>query len=274
MIVSARDLALGWLTIGGADPFDWLAAARAGGFGYLGVKVAPRPGETPPSLLRDVGLRREFAAECLRADIGLLNMGSIWLDGATPPDDYALALDIGAELQAEYVVGISTDTEPERRYAQMHRLAAMANERGMRMTIEFFAYSTISDFQQARNMVAEIGKDRAGVLFDALHFHRSGGVCSEISLQDAAHVDYLQLCDAPWALPTGMTLSEEGRAARLLPGEGDIPLGEILNRLPEAVRIEIEIPYRAWKTLSPVDRGQQAMQRALAFLNAEARRRR
>ena len=267
MRAGPAELALGWLTVGGTDPFDWLAAAHAGGFKGLGVKIAPRPGEPEPGLLRDEALRREFSGECRRTGIRLLNMGSIWLDGGIPPQDYARALDVGAELGAEYVVGISTDSDAGRRRAEMRVLAAMARERGMRLTIEFFAYSAIRTFDEASGLVAEMEDRQAGILFDALHFHRSGGVLSDITTENAGRVDYFQLCDAPRALPKGMTLSEEGRCARLFPGEGGIALREIMKRLPASIGIEVEIPHPALKALPPVERGREAMRNTLSFLD-------
>lgn len=268
MEIQAKDLALGWLTVGGTDPFGWLSAASAGGFGYTGVKIAPRPGETMPALLGDAGLRREFGAECRQAGIKLLNMGSLWLDGRVAPSDYAQALDIGAELGADYVIGISIDPELARRKADMLALAYMARERGMQLTIEFFAYSEIRNLREAIALTAGLDGGDIGVVFDALHFHRSGGVCADLSANDVRHIDYFQLCDAPLSLPAGMTLSEEGRAARLFPGEGDIPLRDIMALLPDRMVIEVEIPHRAMQTLTAEERGKEAMRHTLSFLNA------
>ena len=266
MSYRASDLALGWLTIGGTDPFNWLRAAQAGGFGSIGVKIAPRPGELSPPLLGDAGARQEFDTACRQAGIGLLNMGSIWLDGTVDPQSFAQAMDVGAALGARFVVAISVDPHPARRITQIRQLAEMARARRMRLTIEFFAYSAIPRFSDSLELTATLGQDNVGVLFDALHFHRAGGVHSAISERDSLQVDYFQLCDAPLTLPEGMTLSEEGRTARLFPGEGGIPLQDIIKRMKKNVQIEVEIPHRAFKEQSVEARGQEAMRRSLLFL--------
>ncbi|MVW72359.1 sugar phosphate isomerase/epimerase [Bordetella sp. 15P40C-2] len=267
MTYQPADLALGWLTVGGDDPFAWLSAAVAGGFGHMGVKIAPRPGEPAPRLLADSGFRREFDTERRRRGVRLLNMGSIWLDGQHPVETYIPALDLGAEMGASYVVGISTDPDPVRRMVDLKALTALASDRGMRLTIEFFAYSAISSFTDALDALADLAPGQAGVLFDALHFHRSGGIPSDITEDRAMCVDYLQLCDGPQLLPAGMTLSEEGRAARMFAGEGDIALRDIMARLSRCSVIEVEIPHPLLRTLSADECGREVMTRTLHFLN-------
>jgi sugar phosphate isomerase/epimerase len=52
----------------------------------------------------------------------------------------------------------------------------------------------------------------------------------------------VQLCDAPLASPPPSAIIDEARGNRLLPGEGELPLRELLAVLPEDVPLSAEVP--------------------------------
>ena len=54
---------------------------------------------------------------------------------------------------------------------------------------------------------------------------------------------YIHLCDCPAPIPTDQeSLVHTGRCERLYPGEGAIPIREIVAKLPDAVR-GVEVPH-------------------------------
>jgi sugar phosphate isomerase/epimerase len=53
---------------------------------------------------------------------------------------------------------------------------------------------------------------------------------------------FMQINDAPAQRHPGLSAAEEGRAHRLFPGEGELPVGELLQYLaPDAV-LSVEAP--------------------------------
>ena len=85
---------------------------------------------------------------------------------------------------------------------------------------------------------------------------------------DPALLGYLQLCDAPAAPPHGIGGAGpdaarpagqrgddavlEARTGRLLPGEGELPLAELLGALPDSLPVSAEAPsLAARRELSP-----------------------
>jgi hypothetical protein len=60
---------------------------------------------------------------------------------------------------------------------------------------------------------------------------------------DPGLLTYVQLCDAPLAAPPDPV--HEARAARLLPGEGQLPLPDLLTALPDGIPVTVEAPRAA-----------------------------
>ena len=104
------------------------------------------------------------------------------------------------------------------------------------------------------------------MLIDALHFSRSGGWPSHIAGIDASLLKYAQICDAVAAIPSEAgDLIREARTGRLLPGEGALPLRDLVA-LPAAIPLSIEAPVRATAGLSALERAQRAYRAMQALL--------
>jgi sugar phosphate isomerase/epimerase len=86
------------------------------------------------------------------------------------------------------------------------------------------------------------GSGGAGLLLDALHVQRCGVTTAEVAALDPALLGYLQLCDAPAAPPPGAGAIAEARTGRLLPGEGELPLGDLLGAVPDGLPAAAETP--------------------------------
>jgi len=102
-----------------------------------------------------------------------------------------------------------------------------------------------------------------------LHFSRSGGIPAHIAQVDPSLVRYAQICDASSDMPgPGDTpaLIREARTGRLLPGEGALPLRDLVAALPATAPLAVEAPCRALADLSPVERAKRAYQALSALL--------
>jgi sugar phosphate isomerase/epimerase len=97
------------------------------------------------------------------------------------------------------------------------------------------------------------------LLIDALHLSRCGVDLASPAPFDSAAVSYVHLCDGPAARPRDeASLRNEARTGRLLPGEGELPLGSFLAAMPAEARLGLEAPCRAYAHLPVIERGRIA----------------
>ena len=82
-----------------------------------------------------------------------------------------------------------------------------------------------------------------GILIDALHVQRCGVSLEALRALEPGLVGYVQLCDAPRQAPADQV--REARSARLLPGEGELPLAELVAALPGGLPLAVEAPCAA-----------------------------
>lgn len=85
-----------------------------------------------------------------------------------------------------------------------------------------------STFTQAWDLVRRADRSNGGLMLDAFHFYRGGSRLQDLSAVPVDRVFLVRLSDAPRA-PRTMIQAEE----RLMPGEGVIPLREIVTWLDD-----------------------------------------
>ncbi|MGH3207386.1 MAG: sugar phosphate isomerase/epimerase family protein [Trebonia sp.] len=146
-------------------------------------------------------------------------------------------LDAAAQLGARYVNAICEDTDLGRLTEEFARLAAAALPYGIRPVIEFMAYRSVHTLADATAVAAKSG---GGILIDALHVQRCGVTLDALRALDPGLVSYVQLCDAPLAAPADQVA--EARSARLLPGDGELPIAALLAALPGGTPVAVEAP--------------------------------
>jgi sugar phosphate isomerase/epimerase len=110
-------------------------------------------------------------------------------------------------------------------------LAVRASERGLRVLIEFLPGTGIPDLAFASRIVAEVGPTWTGVMLDTLHFARSGGVPSQLTAGVLELIGGIQVSDTTESMLSGQYAPMTGR---LLPGQGDLPLKDILTAVVDA----------------------------------------
>jgi len=95
---------------------------------------------------------------------------------------------------------------------------------------EFLPAFPIGTLGQALRVVEEAGRENGAVLVDNLHLARSGVTPEVLHSLDPSLFPYLQVSDAPRQSPKGSDeLLHEARHARLWPGDGELPIGELLS---------------------------------------------
>jgi sugar phosphate isomerase/epimerase len=253
-----RVLALDHLTLLDIAPPDFVALAAGAGFDAVGLRIAPATAdESPWPMSPGSRMLADTVARCRDTGVTVLDTETIRL---TPRTDLAAAeavLQAAAELNAPHLTTIGEDPDLARLSERFAELTRMAAPYGVRPLIEFMAYKTVRTLNDAVAIAARSGG--GGVLLDALHIQRCGADIGRIARTDRGLLGYVQLCDAPLeppveaglpgdlVLPRGQTpdggaAALEARAGRLLPGEGALPLTELLSALPAALPVAVEAP--------------------------------
>ena len=91
----------------------------------------------------------------------------------------------------------------------------------------------------------ELGLPRLRLLIDTMHFMRSGSRVEDLASLDPDLIGYVQLSDVP-LVATNPDYMDEAMFGRLPPGEGELPLLDILRALPSDRVISLEVPSRTW----------------------------
>jgi sugar phosphate isomerase/epimerase len=155
--------------------------------------------------------------------------------------DFAGDLDIMADLGALRINAICMEDDLAMAKDKLAILADMAIERGMVFTIEFFPPTGITSLEKALEVVEHIGRGRARVLLDTTHLFRTGGTVAQVAALDPDLIGYVQLSDARLA-PFDESYMRDAMFARGVPGQGELPLRELIAVLPANVTISIEVP--------------------------------
>ena len=236
----ARVTGLEHLTLLGLAPPEFVSVAAGAGFGAVGLRISPASaGEEPWPMRPGSPMLAETVRRCAATQVEVLDVEAIRL--GPEPTDAGPVLEAAAELGARYVITVGEDPDLERLSDHFAELVRSAKPYGLRPVIEFMAYRSLRTLADAARIAAR--SDGGGILIDALHVWRCGVDLRELAGLDPGLVAYLQICDAPLA-PTRDAVAE-ARTARLLPGAGELPLGDLLAAVPSTVPVAVEAPHPA-----------------------------
>lgn len=248
-------------------PVDLIEAAAAGGFDFCGIRlVAPRSGDPLVPVVGDETAVRAIERKLRDTGLRVLDIEAVWLAPDTDVAALRPAIETGARLGARHLLVVGFDTDRSRLLDNFTALCALAGSFGLRVMLEFITYTTIRNPSEALSLIRDSGTG-AGVLIDALQFFRSGSNPAELIAFDPSLFSYMQICDAPLRAPqTIEELRTEARTARLLPGEGELPLDTLLARLPPDITLSLEVPSRLM-ALPPAEHGRIAGAALRRFLD-------
>jgi len=135
----------------------------------------------------------------------------------------------------------------------------------LKVVLEFLPIFSIGSLAAAADVVSQVDRANLGILVDSLHLARSGGVPQDCATLGAARFPYVQIADAPRHAP--LDLRDEALNGRLLPGDGELPLAELLALLPLA-HVSVELRSRQLNTdfPEPVDRARHVLAKTVGLV--------
>jgi len=207
MTAPGRPLSLASLTALHVPPPQLVHHAAAAGFSLVGaLRLIPASDGTGADLLRDAALRRQTADALEHTGLRVLDVEVFRVRPGTAAAEAEPLLAVGAELGARFLLTAVEDPEPAR---------------------------------------------RAEVVAELCDLARAGGTPADLDTVPPGRLPYVQLCDAASAEPAGTDPAglrravEEAVGHRLPPGEGVLPLPDVLRRLPADAAVSLEVPNPA-----------------------------
>lgn len=272
-------LALEPLSVMGLPPVEYARLAGELGFRRLTIPLAPLPnnvGNYPEwSLRHDTGLQRRLKSALREAGLAVSLVDCILIFENTSSEALTADVELAAQLGASRVNAMSLDSDRGRTVERMVEVAELAAAAGMETTIEFCPPTPTPDLASAVDLVRRVGRQDFKLLVDAMHLFRSGGSVADLAALEPGMLGYVHLCDVSLA-PATPDYNEETCFERLSPGEGELPLLEMLTVLPEELTIGLEVPSRtlALAGVGPRERLAQCLNAAWLLLDAAERSRR
>ena len=214
--------------------------------GHISLALEPMlanpHGYAPWSLRKDRQLRRDVRQALQDHGVEIsLGEGYLVRPGADIRDSAGADLEAMRELDVRRINVVSVEPDFGRNVEQFGALLEMAEALGMEATLEFGPIFGIADLQVALDALQAVGSRHFSLLVDVLHFVRSGATASDLATLEPGRVGYLQLCDVP-LVASFERYMEEARNERLPPGQGELPLLDLLGAVRRDVVVGLEIP--------------------------------
>lgn len=243
-----RQIILHQLCATGVDPADFVRIAADNDcrnvtmFANNGNSTLPN---SNTGLSYPTTITAESKAEVRRA----LADGGVALDGVeffpiTAEVDFELykpAVALGAELGARRAVGHVFILDDALVVDRLGEFCDLAESFGLKFTSEFCPMTAGNpSLARAKWLIDQVGRESFAIGVDMLHAVRSGVTAADLAALDPRYFGIVQICDHMGTHQSGDYIKEVHN--REVPGQGDLPLHELLNAVPATMAIEAEVP--------------------------------
>ena len=271
-----RMISLAHLTVLDTTPPELVTVAADAGFRAIGIRLTATPsvGVPPYDMLSSGPLVRETEQRLADTGISVLDTEFLRFEPEHPVGVPEGFLETSARLGAKNVLVMSAEPDESRTVERFSELCDRSAAYGLQVCLEFAIYTGVRTLAHAAHVVARSKRPNASILIDALHFSRSGGLPAHVASVDPSLLRYAQICDATGDMPGPSdtpALIREARTGRLLPGEGALPLAELVAALPDGAPLAIEAPCRATAHLPGIERAKRAHAALTKLIQREAR---
>jgi len=246
------EIGLCWGTVYKAGLIEMIEAAARHHFPTLSFppalySYALEAGHDAASLrkrLRDAGTRVRVA-DAISGGLPGAAKGPVTFAGMTmprPDEKACFAMAEALEVPIVNLAHYGADPVPREQLVEaIAGICRRAAQRGLTIAMEFVPHTGIPDLEGAQEIAEATGEPNCTILLDTWHLARTGGTAAHVADLPPGSIGALQLCDrieppadAPYVPFTG----------RDLPGEGELPLREIVNAAranSPAITAEIEV---------------------------------
>ncbi len=254
-----RGLGIEFISVFGLPPVEFVHLAADLGCRHISTSLTGARleslGYPAFSLKDDAALRQHLRAAMDDRGISISLGEGMVIAPDSDVSGLAADLDVMAEIGAAQINTISFDRDRNRTFDQLALLTELAAERGIGTTIELAPGMTIGDVPTVLAAIEHAGTADLRLTVDTMHWARAGFGAAELNELGPEKIGYVQLSDTTHT-PRAKSYLHEAMYERLAPGDGELPLAEILGAVPADVVIGLEIPMRrlAESGVGPMER--------------------
>jgi sugar phosphate isomerase/epimerase len=237
-------LGLAHFTVLEVPPLELVSLAAGIGYAAIGLRLYPAfPGapfyELPAGTTHSQQVRSRLRDEGIQVH----DIEFVTIDADFSAARLEGVLEAASALGARRISVCGDDPDRARLTANFASLCDLAAQYVLGVDLECMAWRQVASFADALEVVSAANRHNGGLLVDALHLSRSGGSPTDLRTAPARLIRSAQLCDAVAVRPTTQeALIKEARSGRLPPGQGALPLRELLAELPDGTALSVEVP--------------------------------
>jgi sugar phosphate isomerase/epimerase len=250
---------------------EYIDAARRAGFAAIGMRFFRSPGLRYgfDPVVGDAARMREVQHALADSGMELLEVLSYYLQPEMDIDSMLPSLEFAAKLGARYALLIGDDPEWSRMVENFGRFCDRIAPLGMVAAIEApVARRVLCSIPLTVRLIVDSGRQNASVCLDPLHFVEVGHTPDDLKGLDPRLFPYTQIRDGHVVNRLGSKFwRDEPHATGALPlGEGQVPLTEILDILPDGLPLSLEWSMPRDSTYSAAEWATHALQHTRQFL--------
>lgn len=246
------------------DPADMVSAAQTAGFDMTGLWIDMEKWTAATT--------REVKSRLADGQVSVLDVEVVWIQPGEPDPAHQAAIEIGGDVGAQFVLIVSSDPDRSATKKKFELLCEHAAKAGLTAVLEFLPITEIKSLDDALDVITDVAHPSSGILVDTLHLIRSGGSAEALAKADPSLFPYCQIADAVATLPemTHEAILAEAVDGRFLPGEGALPLRDMMAALPRDIPVSPEIRSLALREQYPdiTDRANAIFRASRPFLDS------
>jgi sugar phosphate isomerase/epimerase len=234
-------------TLSQTPPLEYIKIAQEAGYDGIGIRLYPSPHMAIFRVVGDANLEREVRKALADSDLKVYDILTCYVQPDMDLDAMKRAHEYGASLGAGYALVIGDDPEWDRLVDNFGKLCDNAKEFGIVCTLEApVNRRTLTSLALNLKLLKDAGRENTAFSIDPVQFMRAGDTPAMLKGIDPAMTPYTQICD---------TSSLTAMEPYCMPGDGVVPLGDILDILPQGLPLSLEYHLRdkrytelAWAT--------------------------
>jgi sugar phosphate isomerase/epimerase len=254
-------------TLQDTAPIEYIEATIAAGYDGIGLRVHRSPGLPFHPVVGNAALVGEMKQRIADAGLEVLDLYSFYLEPDSDVATFAGAMELGAAFGAKYATVMGADQDWSRQRDNFVRTCDLAAQFGLTCSLEFAVIRPLATLPQTVQLITEARRE-AVICIDPLHLARSGGSPADVKRLDAKYFPYAQISDGILdpGEPNPALFGKLGLGRRAMPGEGKLPLRELLAALPADIPLSVELPQALGKGTTAREWARTALESTRNFL--------